>query len=224
MRVEIFSDVACPWCYIGLTRFGRVLDAFEHRDDVEVALRSFQLDPTLPERYDGTEADYLAASKGLPENRVRGMFAMVEQAAASEDLTLDFDRLQVANTWRAHRLIHAAADRDASAAWATKLALLQAHFVDGESISDPEVLRRIGIAAGLTEDQAAAAASGSALPTTEGDGLDAEIRADLELAAAYGITGVPFFVFDAKYGVSGAQPAENFAQALAQAWAERDPA
>ena len=82
-----------------------------------------------------------------------------------------------------------------------------------------QVLRRIGIAAGLTEDQAAAAASGSALPTTEGDGLDAEIRADLELAAAYGITGVPFFVFDAKYGVSGAQPAENFAQALAQAWA-----
>lgn len=224
MRIDIFSDIACPWCYIGLTRFLRVLGDFEHADAVDVRLRSFQLDPTLPELYAGSEADYLAASKGLPEHRVRGMFAAVEAAAASEGLALDFDRLVVANSWRAHRLLQAARAFGEPVARDVELALFRAHFVDGEAISDAPTLVRLGVDAGVPREEAERAASGSAVPTTSGDDLDAAVRADLDLARAYGITGVPFFVLADTYGLSGAQPPEAFAEALRQAWHETQPA
>ena len=96
MRIDIWSDIACPWCYIGLTRFDRVLAEFPHADQVSVTLHSFQLDPTLPESYDGTETDYLAKTKRLPEAQVRQMFSHVQAAAATENLTLDFDAIKVA--------------------------------------------------------------------------------------------------------------------------------
>lgn len=225
MRIDLYSDIACPWCYIGLTRFLRVLADFDHRDDVAVELHSYQLDPGLPEAYDGTEARYLASRKGLPEAAVRRMFGQVQDAAASEALTLDFDALRVANSWRAHRLIHAARRVDAATAIAVKLALFRAHFTDGESIGDPAVLRRIAAAHGVPDDLAEWAATGaSRRPVGGGDDLDRAIVADLDRAAAYGIGGVPFFVFIDRYGVSGAQPAEAFAQVLQQVWAEAHPA
>src|SRR5674476_1387207 len=108
MRIEIWSDIACPWCYIGLTRFDRVLARFPHADQVSVTLHSFQLDPTLPESYDGSESEYLAQTKRLPERQVRQMFSHVEAAAATENLSLDFDTIRVANSRKAHRLLHAA--------------------------------------------------------------------------------------------------------------------
>jgi len=101
MRIDIWSDIACPWCYIGLTRFDRVLAEFPHADEVSVTLHAFQLDPTLPESYDGTESEYLAQTKRIPEAQVRQMFSHVEAAAATEDLTLDFDTIKVANSRRA---------------------------------------------------------------------------------------------------------------------------
>ena len=222
MRVDIWSDIACPWCYIGLTRFRRVLAGFEHADAVEVTLHSYQLDPNLPESFAGTEADYLAQRKGMPLGQVGQMFGHVERAAATEGLTLDFAKVAVANSWRAHRLIHAAQGVSPEVAERVKLALFKAHFVDGESIADAAVLTRIAAEAGVPDDQAARAASGSFAPASDDD-LDAAVHADLRQAAEYGITGVPFFVLENKYGISGAQPAEVFEQALRQVWDEIHP-
>ena len=217
MKIDIWSDIACPWCYIGLTRFDRALAAFEHRDGVEVTLHSFQLDPTLPEAYDGTETQYLAQRKGLPEAQVREMFGHVTQAAASEGLTMDFDSLAVANSRKAHRVLHAAMDADPSGRVAhdLKLALFGAHFTDGESISDADVLVRLAEGAGLDADLARAA--------LEDEALDAKVQADIDAARSLGISGVPFFVLHEKYGISGAQPFEVFTQALEQVWAEAHP-
>ncbi|MHB1009467.1 MAG: DsbA family oxidoreductase [Propionibacteriaceae bacterium] len=215
MRIDIWSDIACPWCYIGLTRFDRVLAGFPHADDVNVSLHSFQLDPTLPESYDGTETAYLAQTKRLPEAQVREMFSHVRSAAAPENLELGFD--QVANSRKAHRVLHAAQEADESGrtAWALKTALFRAHFTDGETISDTDTLVRLAVAAGLDEDVARDAVNS--------DLLDLEVAADIQEAAAFGIRGVPFFVFE-RYGISGAQPAEVFEGALAQVWDELHPA
>ncbi len=217
MRIDIWSDIACPWCYIGLTRFDRVLAEFPHADQVSVTLHSFQLDPTLPESYDGTETDYLAKTKRLPEAQVRQMFAHVQAAATTEDLTLDVDTIKVANTRKAHRLLHAAQAADASGrtAWALKTALFRAHFTGGETISDTDTLVRLAAEAGLDEATARAA--------VDSDARDLEVAGDIQEAAAYRISGVPYFVFAEKYGVSGAQPAEVFEGALAQVWDELHP-
>jgi len=217
MRIDIWSDIACPWCYIGLTRFDRVLAEFPHADEVSVTLHSFQLDPTLPESYDGTESEYLAQTKRLPEAQVRQMFAHVEAAAATEDLRRDFDSIKVANSRKAHRLLHAAQDADPSgrSAWALKIALFRAHFAGGETISDPDTLVRLADEAGLDEAIARDAVDSAV--------RDLQVAGDIQEAAAYGISGVPFFVIEEKYGISGAQPAEVFAGALAQVWAELHP-
>ncbi|OJX94803.1 MAG: disulfide bond formation protein DsbA [Micrococcales bacterium 73-15] len=213
MKIDIWSDIACPWCYIGKRRFERALAAFEHRDEVEVVWHSYQLDPTLPEHYDGTEAAYLATRKGLPEEQVRQMFAHVAQQAAGEGLDYDFDALVVANSMRGHQLLHLA--RENGVADQVKEALLRTHFVEGGDIGDEEVLVRIGVAAGLAEqDVRDELASGSRIPA---------VRADVAEAAALGIQAVPTFVLDMTYAVSGAQPSEVFATALEQAWAASRP-
>lgn len=216
MKVDIWSDIACPWCYIGLTRFERALKAFPNSDGVEVTLHSFQLDPSLPESYDGTETQYLAQRKGMPEASVRQMFGHVTEAAATEGLTMDFDTLQVANSRKAHRLLHAAAAVSPAIAWELKKALLKAHFTDAESISDADVLVRLASTAGLDADIARAA--------IDSDELDAAVAEDISSAQRLGISGVPFFVLHDKYGISGAQPFEVFSQALAQVWGEAHPA
>ena len=171
MKIDIWSDIACPWCYIGLTRFDRALAAFEHRDGVEVTLHSFQLDPTLPDAYDGTEAQYLAQRKGLPEASVKEMFGHVSAAAASEGLTMDFDTLQVANSRKAHRLLHAAQEADPTGRLAhdLKLGLFRAHFTDGESVSDADVLVRLATKAGLD--------AGAARTALDDEGFEARVAA-----------------------------------------------
>lgn len=217
MKIDIWSDVACPWCSIGLSRFERALAAFEHRDGVEVRLHSFQLDPSLPQEYAGSEAEYLAARKGMPVDQVRAMFTHVAEAAASEGLTMNFDTLAVANSRRAHRLLHAAQDADPTGriAWELKRALFRAHFADGESIAAPDVLVRLATEAGLDPDVAAAA--------LDDPDLDDQVDTDIVDAARLGINGVPFFVLADKYGISGAQPYEVFEQALTQVWDETHP-
>jgi predicted DsbA family dithiol-disulfide isomerase len=217
MRIDIWSDIACPWCYIGLTRFDRVLAEFSHADEVSVTLHSFQLDPTLPESYDGTESQYLAQAKRLPEAQVRQMFAHVEAAAATENLALDFDTIKVANSRKAHRLLHAAQDADPSGrtAWALKIDLFRAHFTAGETISDTDTLVRLAREAGLDE--------ATAHDAINSEIRDLEVTADIAEAAAYGIHGVPYFVIEEKYGISGAQPAEVFDATLTQVWDELHP-
>ncbi|NKX54357.1 DsbA family oxidoreductase [Arthrobacter mobilis] len=213
MKVEIWSDVACPWCFIGKRRFEAALADFEHKDGVEVHWRSYQLDPTLPAHFDGTETQYLSQMKGMPEPQVRQMFEHVKAQAAGEGLAFDFDKIVVANSFTAHRFLHLAKEHGLGAE--AKEALLSGHFEKGEDIGDIEYLVCTGAALGLDEREVRDA--------LEGNRFAEEVRADIAEARALGITGVPFFVLDRKYGISGAQPAEVFSQALKQAWAERSP-
>jgi predicted DsbA family dithiol-disulfide isomerase len=213
MNIDIWSDIACPWCFIGKRRFERALAGFPHREDVTVTWHSFQLDPTLPEHYEGTELEYLATRKSMARDQVSQMFDQVTQVAAGEGLAYDFDSVIVANSLRGHQLLQLAAEH--GAADAVKEALLSAHFEHGEDIGSTDVLSRIGVAAGLEADAIRVA--------LETERYLPEVRADIERARRLGIQGVPFFVVNDKYGISGAQPVEVFTQALEQAWREANP-
>ncbi|MFJ3958787.1 DsbA family oxidoreductase [Arthrobacter sp. NPDC090010] len=213
MKIEIWSDVACPWCFIGKRRFEKALEAFPHRQDVEVHWRSYQLDPSIPEHYDGTELSYLSERKGMAPEQVRGMFQHVTEQAAGEGLSYDFDSVVVANSFTAHRLIHLAAG--SGKADEAKERLLSDHFEHGEDIGSHEYLRALGGELGL--DTAAV----EEIFTT--DAYSDAVRADIAEARALGVSGVPFFVFERKYGVSGAQSSETFAQVLQDVWQESHP-
>jgi predicted DsbA family dithiol-disulfide isomerase len=213
MKVEIWSDIACPWCYIGKRRFENALAAFPHRDAVEVTWRSYQLDPSLPEHHDGTELDYLVSRKGMSPEQVQAMFDQVTQIAAEEGLAYDFGRVVVANSLSGHELLHLAKAHGVGDT--VKEALLSAHFEHGEDIGDRAVLVRVGTEAGLAAEDVERALD-------EHTHLDA-VRSDVADAQRLGIRGVPFFVLDGRYGVSGAQPTELFTQALEQVWRETNP-
>ncbi len=216
MKIDIWSDIACPWCFIGKRRFEAALASFPHRDEVQVTWRSYQLDPSLPEHYDGTEVQYLSERKGIDPQQLAGMLEQVTTQASGEGLSYDFDSLVVANSFTAHRLIHLAkAEGGSAAADAVKEALLSAHFEKGQDIGSTEVLTGIGAAAGLDPERIRAV-----LATDEY--ADA-VNADIAQARALGVSGVPFFVLDEKYGISGAQPTELFTSALEQAWKESHP-
>lgn len=215
LRIDIWSDIACPWCYIGKRRFETALAGFAAKDRVSVIWHSYQLDPTLPERSNLSEKDYLSRVKGMPAEQVEGMLAHVTEVARGEGLDYDFDALVPANSMKAHRLLHAAkqAGLDVDA---VKEALLSAHFEKGEVISDDDVLVGIGTANGLSEE-----AARTALASEE---LAAAVGADIDQARAIGVNGVPFFVFQDKYGVSGAQDPSVFTQVLETVWDEIKPA
>lgn len=213
MKIEIWSDVACPWCYIGKRRFETALKGFAHKDSVEVSWKSFQLDPTLPEHYDGTELEYLVERKGMDRGQLLGMLGHVTEAAQGEGLNFKFDDVVVANSFTAHQLLHLAKSRGLGDA--VKEALLSAHFEHGMDIGNREALVAIGTEAGLT-----AADINEALDSEK---YADSVRNDIAEGRAIGVQGVPFFVIDRKYGISGAQPAEVFGQALEQAWQEANP-
>jgi predicted DsbA family dithiol-disulfide isomerase len=213
MKIEIWSDVACPWCYIGKRRFETALAAFPHRDAVEVQWRSYQLDPALPAHYDGTELDYLSTRKGMAPAQVTGMFEHVAAQAKGEGLNYRFDDVVVANSFTAHRLIHLAAGHGRQDA--AKERLLSDHFEHGKDIGSEDYLTSLGLDLGID------AAEVAELFST--DKYADEVRLDFEEGRALGINGVPFFVIDRKFGLSGAQPAETFTAALEQAWQESNP-
>ncbi len=213
MKIEIWSDVACPWCYIGKRRFETALNGFAHKDSVDVQWRSYQLDPTLPEHYHGTELDYLVERKGMDRGQLLGMLDHVMEQGEGEGLHYKFDDVIVANSFTAHELLHLAKSHDSGDA--VKEALLSAHFEHGVDIGSREALVAIGTDAGLSaRDINEALDSGK---------FADDVRHDIAEARAIGVTGVPFFVIDRKYGISGAQPAEVFSQALEQAWQEANP-
>ena len=213
MKIEIWSDVACPWCYIGKRRFEAALAVFPHRDSVEVQWRSYQLDPSLPEHYDGTEIEYLSTRKGLAPAQVAQMFEHVAAQAKGEGLDFRFDNVVVANSFTAHRLIHFASAHGKQDA--AKERLLSDHFEHGKDIGNREYLTSLGLDLGLDAGEL------DELFTTDKHADD--VRRDTAEARALGISGVPFFVIDRKYGLSGAQPAETFSAALEQAWQESHP-
>lgn len=210
MRIEIWSDIACPWCYIGKRRFETALDGFAHKNDVEVEWRSYQLDPSLPAHYDGSVTDYLSQTKGMPAEQVKQMFDHVSQEAAGEGLTYDFDSIVVANSFLAHRFLHLAKSHAVMAE--AKEELLSGHFEHGRDIGDVDYLATVGQSVGLDAEEVRRVLS------TED--FTAEVEADIAEARALGANGVPFFVIDRKYGISGAQPPEAFTQALETAWGE----
>ncbi|WP_426998088.1 DsbA family oxidoreductase [Pseudarthrobacter sp. N5] len=210
MKIEIWSDVACPWCYIGKRRFEAALAEFPHRDSVEVQWRSYQLDPTLPEHYDGTELDYLSTRKGMAPEQVSQMFDHVAAQAKGEGLNYSFDDVVVANSFTAHRLIHLAAAHGRQDA--AKERLLSDHFEHGKDIGNQVYLTSLGHDLGLDAGELAE------LFTT--DKYADDVHHDFDEARALGISGVPFFVIDRQFGLSGAQPTETFTQALNQAWQE----
>ncbi|MGA4668722.1 DsbA family oxidoreductase [Propionibacteriaceae bacterium Y1923] len=212
LRVDIWSDIACPWCYVGQSRFAKGAEAFG--EDVEVVWHSYQLDPSLPETYEGTEIDYLAERKGLPREQIVAMTAGVEQAASGEGLPMDFGAVRPANSLKAHHLLKTIG-RHGGDVDAAEHKLFSAHFAQGEVISDVEVLTRIGVESGISAEQVAEGLAD--------EGIHAEVQQDFDLARQSGVTGVPFFVFGEKYAVSGAQPPEVFAQALKQTWDELKP-
>jgi predicted DsbA family dithiol-disulfide isomerase len=219
LQIEIWSDIACPWCYIGKRRFAAALEQFEHRDHVRVTWRSFELQPDAEPSaaHPGlTEAQLLSERKGMPLAQVQQMFAQVTSVAASVGLAYDFDTVVPANTFDAHRLVHVAGDLGGADVAADVVErLMSAHFEHGRVIDDAEVLVEIAVAAGLDAEPVRAA-----LASDAGAGA---VRADEAEAAALGIQGVPFFVAGRKLGVSGAQPVEVFAQLLAQAWRDANP-
>ncbi|GAA1849012.1 DsbA family oxidoreductase [Brevibacterium marinum] len=210
MRIEIWSDIACPWCFIGKRRFETALNDFEHKDDVEVEWRSYQLDPSLPDHYAGTETEYLSQVKGMPADQVRQMFDHVTQQAAGEGLNYDFDSILVANSFTAHRLLHLA--KTQGVLNQAQEELLSGHFEQGRDIGDVDYLAEVAQRVGID-----AAEARRILSTEE---FTAEVKSDIAEAQALGANGVPFFVIDRKYGISGAQPPEAFAQALETAWGE----
>ena len=213
MRVEIWSDVVCPWCYIGKRRFEQALASFPHRDEVEVVWRSFELDATAPaERTEGTAA-HLAAKYALSADKAQEMLDSMTATAAKDGLDFRFDVMRGGNTFDAHRLLHLAGERGVQDA--VKERLLRATFTEGEPVADHKVLVRLAAEAGLDADEAREVLQ-------SGDYAD-EVRADQRDAQRFGITGVPFFVIDRTYGVSGAQPAEALRQVLDKAWEDSRP-
>ncbi len=213
MKVDIWSDVVCPWCYIGKRRFEAALARFSHRDDVEVRWHSFQLDPSTPSHPEDGYAERLAAKYGSTPEQAQGMLDEMTAAAAAEGLDFHFEKAAAGGTFDAHRLLHLAADRGVQDA--LKERLLRAVFTQGEATSDHEVLVRLGVEAGLDADEARLAlASGT---------YAAEVRGDQEQARRFGINGVPFFVVDGTYGVSGAQPADLLLEVLDKAWSVAHP-
>ena len=220
MQVEIWSDVVCPWCYIGKRRLERALAAFPHRDEIEIVWRSFELDPQAPAFVPGVPpvetVQRLSDKYGVDRDQALEMTRHVTTIAADEGLSFDLEHALSGNTRTAHRLLHAALHEGGPALQgAVKERLLQGYFTERANVADPDAATTLATEAGLDEAEAGRVA--------HGDAYAAEVDADIAQAHAYGANGVPFFVIDGRYGISGAQPVELFTQALARAWAERAP-
>lgn len=213
MKVEIWSDVVCPWCYIGKRRFESALSAFAHRDDIEVMYRSFELDPTAPIDTGKSVSEMLSQKYGVSLEQAGAMNSRVTGIAAEEGLEYHLEKARHANTVKAHRLIHLAASKGRQNEAMERV--MTAYFSEGENVGDTETLVRLAAEASLDADEVRAA--------LESDAFADAVRADERRARMLGITGVPFFVIDERYGVSGAQPAELLLQVLEQAWAESHP-
>jgi predicted DsbA family dithiol-disulfide isomerase len=204
IKVDVWSDVQCPWCYIGKRKFEA--GAEEFGGEVEVEYHSFELAPDTPVDFDGSPADYLSQRKGLSLDQVDEMLKRVTGIAAQVGLEYDYDSVHQTNTVKAHELLHYAKSKGRQLEM--KERLLKAYFVNGEHVGRIEDLA--DIAAELGFDRA------DVVRSLESNEFLPAVKADVAQAREYGIQGVPFFVIDGKYGVSGAQEAATFAQVLQQ--------
>lgn len=214
MRVDVWSDIACPWCYVGKRRLERALADFPH--DVSVVWHSFELDPSAPPERDSSvsHAERLAKKYGMSVEQARKNSERLRDIARGEGLSFDFEHIRSGSTFDAHRLVHLGHARELQGA--VKERLFKAYLEQGALMSDHSTLLRLGVEAGLDERDVA--------DTLASDQFASEVRADEAQAHALGISGVPCFVFDRRLAVSGAQSPQILLSALHQAWAERDDA
>ena len=213
VHVEIWSDIACPWCYVGKRRFETALASFEHRGEVRVTWRSFELDPNAPAERNGDRAAHLAEKYGMTREEALKMEETMAGVAAGEGLDFRFDIARAGNTFDAHRLVHHAAQHDLQDAM--KERLFRAYLGEGELMSDRAALARLASEVGLP--------AGEAREVLIGDRYASEVREDERMAVLLGITAVPFFVVDRSLGAAGAQAPEVLRGLLEQGWARRSP-
>lgn len=212
MKIDVWSDIACPWCAIGKKRLEKALRQFEHGAAVQVVWHSFELDPTpTAERPQfGSITELLAKKYGMSLAQAQAANDRVVAQAAAEGLTWDMQKVKPSATFDAHRLLQWAGQRGSQAQLMDRL--MAAYFAEGQLLSDPAVLQKLAAEVGLDAAEVEAVLAS--------DRFAAEVRADEQSAARNGITGVPFFVLGGRYAVSGAQPATVMVQALTQAWNE----
>ncbi|HRP55005.1 DsbA family oxidoreductase [Agriterribacter sp.] len=208
MKINIWSDIRCPFCYIGKKKFEKALDAFAEKDKVEVIWRSFQLDPNLETKPGISAVDHIAAIKGISKKDAGEMHDHVTRVAKEAGLDFNFEKAVVANSFNAHRLIQLAKTKGLGNE--AEEQLFKAHFTEGKNIDDEETLINTAIAVGLNKEEVKDMLASGAFAK--------EVEEDERQAHAIGVRGVPFFVFNDKYAVSGAQSPDTFLQALQQSW------
>lgn len=213
MKIEIWSDFACPFCYIGKTRFEQALNQFENKDKVEVEYKAYQLNPYAPKEMTKPAHVAFAEGHGMTPDQAKQRFTMFAQNAKSAGLTYNYDIIQMTNTFDAHRLAKYANEKGLEDALTARL--MKAYFTDGLNLSDIDTLVKLAVEVGLDEKE-------SKEVLTSGKYADA-VKGQIEEGRQIGVQGVPFFVINRKYGVSGAQQTEYFLQALRQIWAEENP-
>jgi predicted DsbA family dithiol-disulfide isomerase len=213
MKIEIWSDILCPFCYIGKRRLEKALATFEHANEVEIQWRSFELDPNANPTPGENQYARLAQKYGNTEAWARQMSANMAQSAAEEGLAFDFDRVVPANSLRAHRLVHLADQHGRQDA--AKERLFKAYLEEGLDINDVATLTRLAAELQLPAEEVTEVLTSSK--------FEQQVRYDEYQAQQLNIRGVPYFVFDDKYAVSGAQPTELFQEVLAKVWAEARP-
>ena len=214
MHVEIWSDIACPWCYVGKRRFEAALARYEHSGEVTVTWRSFELDPQAPPERSGDYAAHLARKYGMSREEAVAMHDRMTETAAADGLDFRFDIVRAGNTFDAHRVVHLAAAHGAQEAMQERI--MRAYLTEGELISDHATLERLAVDVGLPGDEVR--------EVLAGDRYAAEVREDERTAARFGINAVPFFVVDRAIGASGAHPPAQLLELLRQARAANPPA
>jgi predicted DsbA family dithiol-disulfide isomerase len=210
MKIEVWSDVVCPFCYIGKTHFNEALAQFAEKENIEFVWKSFQLNPNLKTNLDKTLYEHLSESKGIPIEQAKSMGQHAAQMGKASGLNLNFDKSVVANSFNSHRLIHHAKAKGLQQEMKERLFL--AYFSEGKNIDDTEILISLGKEVGLNAEEVKA--------VLESDKYADAVQADVKESQQLGVTGVPFFVFDRKYAISGAQPSAAFLETLEKSFYE----
>jgi predicted DsbA family dithiol-disulfide isomerase len=213
MRVEIWSDVVCPWCYIGKRHFESALERFEHADEVDVVWRAFELDPAAPVEREGAYIDRLSSKYRIPVAEAEAMVERMTRVGDDAGVDIRFDLARPGNTFDAHRILHLGLERGVQDA--VKERLMAATFTEGRPTGRADTLVEVAVEAGLDEDEVRSVLAG--------DRYAAEVRADEATARSFGISAVPFFVIDRKYAVPGAQHPDTLLDVLRQVWTESHP-
>jgi len=210
MKIEIWSDVMCPFCYIGKHNFEKALEKLPFKDEIEVEWKSFQLDPTLDASKAINTIEYFKEKKGASEEQAKQMMGQVLQMGKNSGINFNFEKNLITSTFPAHKLLHLAKKHNKSSEM--EEALFQSHFLNGENVADTETLVSLAESLGIHKEE-----TRQALTSNE---YDYEVNQDIQEAKNHGVSGVPFFILNGKYAVSGAQPVELFENALTQTYQE----